>query len=64
MIFMTAKIIDLGFDERFHKEQELMDSLIDVMHERKGEISFVSALGVIELLKAHLINEAKESLEI
>ncbi len=60
---MGTNIVDLGFDEKFHKEQELMDDLLSVIHEYKGEISFVSALGVVELLKAHLINVAKQNLE-
>jgi len=44
---------------KFSKEQELYSRLHDLVHEYDGELSMVSVVGIVELLKLHVVEAAK-----
>lgn len=44
---------------RFGKEKKVYSRLHDVIHEYDGELSLVAAIGVIELLKQHVMGSCK-----
>lgn len=48
---MSDNIVKGGFNKKFTAEGELFQELIEKIHERDGEISLVSVLGVLELVK-------------
>lgn len=55
-----ASVVDLGKEKKFPITQELFDRLKEVVHEYDGDISLCEALGTLELLKAGLIEDAKQ----
>lgn len=48
---MGDNIVKGGFNKKFTAEGELFQELLEKIHERDGEISLVSALGVLDLVK-------------
>ena len=44
---------------KFSKEQELYSRLHDLVHEYDGELSMVAVVGIIELLKMHVVEASK-----
>jgi len=52
---MNDNVVDLGKEPIFPIEQELYKRMIDLIYEYGGDISTVSVLGVVELVKHELI---------
>lgn len=48
---MSDNIVKGGFNKKFTAEGELFQDLLEKIHELDGEISLVSVLGVLELVK-------------
>lgn len=48
---MSDNIVKGGFNKKFTAEGELFQELVERIHERDGEMSLVSVLGVLELVK-------------
>jgi len=46
--------------DQYKKEQDLFTDIIDTINEYKGEISLVSALGILDLVKDELKVQAKK----
>ena len=46
--------VNFPLEKKFSKEQELYSRLQDLVHEYDGELSLVSVVGIIELLKDHV----------
>lgn len=46
-------------EPKFSKEQELYSRLYDLVHEYDGELSMVAVVGIVELLKLHVIEVTK-----
>lgn len=46
-------------EPKFSKEQELYSRLHDLVHEYDGELSMVAVVGIIELLKMHVVEASK-----
>jgi len=44
---------------KFSKEQELYSRLHDLVHEYDGELSMVAVVGIVELLKLHVVEVTK-----
>ncbi len=44
---------------KFSKEQELYSRLHDLVHEYDGELSMVAVVGIVELLKLHVVEASK-----
>lgn len=55
-----ATVIDIGKEKKYPMTAELIGRLGDVIHEYDGEISLCEAIGVLELLKQSLIDDAKK----
>lgn len=52
-------VTSLGVTPHFSKEAELHQRLSEVVGEYAGELSLVATLGVLELLKLKIIEDAK-----
>ena len=52
---MNDNVVDLGKEKMFPVEQELYSRMMDLVYEYGGDISTVSVLGVVELVKHELI---------
>lgn len=52
-------VMPLGVVPYFSKEAELHQRLAEVIGEYAGELSLVATLGVLELLKLKIIEDAK-----
>jgi len=46
--------------DQYKKEQDLFTDIIDTINEYKGELSLVSALGILDLVKDELKAQAKK----
>lgn len=44
---------------KFSKEQELYCRLHDLVHEYDGELSMVAVVGIVEILKLHVVEASK-----
>lgn len=46
-------------EPKFSKEQELYSRLHNLVHEYDGELSMVAVVGIVELLKLHVVEASK-----
>lgn len=53
------KVIDLGVKKTFPVSAEIIERLSAVIHEYDGEVSLCEAIGILEILKMSLIEDAK-----
>ncbi len=53
-----SKIISVNFPKKYQVELAMRDAIWEVLHKFDGQTSLVSALGVLELVKSELIQEA------
>lgn len=51
-------IADMGKEKKFPICAEVIKRLSDVLHEYDGEIGLAEAIGILELMKHSLINDA------
>ena len=51
-----SNVKSLNKEKKFNKEGELHDRITKLIREYDGEISLVSALGVLEVIKVNLID--------
>ena len=56
---MTNEPIKFPVQPKFSKEQELYSRLHDLVHEYDGELSMVAVVGIVELLKLHVVEASK-----
>lgn len=54
-----ANTIQFPKEPKFSKEQELYSRLHDLVHEYDGELSMVAVVGIVELLKLHVVEASK-----
>jgi hypothetical protein len=52
-----SEIIKAKFNKNYQVELAMRDAIRDAIYEFEGQISLVSTLGILELVKAELIQE-------
>lgn len=53
------KVTSIGTEKKFPLSGELIERLGEIIHEYDGELSLCEVLGVLEILKSSLIDDAK-----
>lgn len=56
---MTDKVTRLPVTPQFAKEAELHQRLLEVIGDYAGDLSLVATIGVLELIKLKIIEDAK-----
>lgn len=51
----TGKLVSLPVQKTYQVEQELHDKLLAVVREYDGQVSLVSVLGILEVLKSTIV---------
>lgn len=54
-------VTSIGTEKKFPVNQEIMDRLSSVIHEYDGEVGLCEVIGILELLKLSLIDDAKSA---
>lgn len=54
-------VTSIGTEKKFPVNQEIMDRLSSVIHEYDGEVGLCEVIGILELLKLSLIEDAKSA---
>ena len=60
---MSDKVIDVDFKKKVHAEGSLMDQLVDVIDNIEEDISVSSVVGILEILKMHLVSASEKNVE-